>query len=192
MSRIKVLAANPRRGLAALATVLVAVGVTGASGANFNAATANPANTFAAGTLSMSNDKENVAILEADDLRPGGPAQTGEVVIENTGSLDDAPFTLAKGTVVDSHSTYKMSELLDLTVTDCGADLDCATAGDNDEKYSGTLADMGTAGHAIEALGDYDSGDQHKYEFSVSLQSSADDNYQGQDAEAEFLWTATS
>ena len=43
MSRIKVLRANPRRALAALATVLVAVGVTVASGASFTASRRTPA-----------------------------------------------------------------------------------------------------------------------------------------------------
>ena len=42
MSRFKVLKANPRRSLAALATVLVAVGVTGASGASFTAHVGQP------------------------------------------------------------------------------------------------------------------------------------------------------
>ena len=51
MSRFKVLRANPRRTLAALATLLIAVGVTAASGANFTATSANPSNTFTAGTL---------------------------------------------------------------------------------------------------------------------------------------------
>ena len=53
MSRFKILAANPRRSLAALATVLIAVGITGASGANFNAQSANAGNTFASGALDM-------------------------------------------------------------------------------------------------------------------------------------------
>ena len=57
MSRRKALRANPRRLLAALATILVAVGVTVASGASFTATTANPSNIFTAGTLTMSNDK---------------------------------------------------------------------------------------------------------------------------------------
>ena len=51
MSRRKALRANPRRLLAALATILVAVGVTVASGASFTAQTANAGNTFTAGTL---------------------------------------------------------------------------------------------------------------------------------------------
>ena len=42
MSRRKALRANPRRLLAALATVLVAVGVTVASGASFTAQTGEP------------------------------------------------------------------------------------------------------------------------------------------------------
>ena len=50
MSRRKALRANPRRLLAALATILVAVGVTVASGASFTATAANPANTFSSGT----------------------------------------------------------------------------------------------------------------------------------------------
>ena len=49
MSRFKVLRANPRRTLAALATLLIAVGVTAASGANFTAQSANPSNTFSVG-----------------------------------------------------------------------------------------------------------------------------------------------
>ena len=51
MSRIKVLRANPRRTLAALATLLIAVGITAASGATFSAQSANPGNTFSSGTM---------------------------------------------------------------------------------------------------------------------------------------------
>ena len=42
MSRFKVLRANPRRTLAALATLLIAVGVTAASGASFTAHVGEP------------------------------------------------------------------------------------------------------------------------------------------------------
>ena len=73
MSRFKILAANPRRSLAALATVLLAVGITGASGANFNAQTANAGNTFASGALDMSNDDAPAggAILSMSNMKPG-------------------------------------------------------------------------------------------------------------------------
>jgi spore coat-associated protein N len=195
MSRIKLLAASPRRALAALATVLVAVGLTAASGANFNAQSANANNTFTAGTLSMFNSKDNAAILTASNMRPGDPATTGTVDIQNTGSLS-APFVLGKGTVTNTDAANPMMGKLDLTVVDCG-DFSAGTpaCGDADDvvKYSGgTIAQMGTAGHAVAALGTFAANEKHRYEFDVALEASADDNYQGDGATAQFLWNATS
>ena len=71
MSRFKILAANPRRSLAALATVLIAVGITGASGANFNAQSANAGNTFASGALDMTNTSAGRDPRPASDMKPG-------------------------------------------------------------------------------------------------------------------------
>ena len=194
MSRIKVLAASPRRALAALATVLVAVGVTAASGANFNAQSANPSNTFTAGTLSMLNSKAGAAILTASNMRPGDPATTGTVDIQNTGSLS-APFVLSKGTVSNTDGSNPMSDKLNLTVVDCGDFSSgtpvCGDAGDV-TKYTGTVTDMGTAGHTVGALGTFAANEKHRYQFSVALDSSADDNYQGDSSTVQFLWNATS
>src|SRR4051794_3435152 len=154
MSRMKLLAASPRRALAALATVLVAVGLTAASGANFNAQTANPSNTFTAGTLSMFNSNDGIAILTASNMRPGDPVPaTGLVDIANTGSLS-GPFTLSKGTVTDTDTGNPMSSKLNLKVIDCGTFTGTpATAPSCDTTdpvvYSGTIADMGTTGHTV-------------------------------------------
>jgi hypothetical protein len=51
---------------------------------------------------------------------------------------------------------------------------------------------MSIAGHAVGALGTFGSNEKHRYEFDVALDSSADDNYQGDSATAQFLWNATS
>jgi hypothetical protein len=185
MSRFKVLAANPRRSLAALATVLVAVGVTGASGASFTAQTANPSNVFSAGTMTMSNSKDNLAILTASNMKPADPASLGTVDIKNTGSLA-AAFTLSKGTSVDSDLVNTMSGKLDVIVTDCGTDLDCA-AGVNTVKYTGTLAAMG----ANIALGNFAAAEQRRYQFSVALNSTAGNVYQGGINTTQFLWNAS-
>jgi spore coat-associated protein N len=186
MSRFKSLKANPRRSLAALATVLVAVGVTGASGADFSAQTANAGNTFTAGTLSMSNDKAG-AILTASNMKPGDPASKGEVKIKNTGSVAGT-FKLTRGTVVDSDTTNRMSTKLNVVVTDCGADLLCSTAGDNSNKYTGTLAAM-TA--PITLSPNWASLEEHKYEFAVALDASADNLYQGDNSVVPFTWDAS-
>jgi spore coat-associated protein N len=195
MSRFKILAANPRRALAALATVLVAVGITGASGANFNAQTANPANTFTAGTLSMSNSKLNAAILTASNMRPGDPASTGTVDIANTGSLS-APFLLSQGTLTNTDAAFPMAAKLNLVITDCGDFSSgtpvCGDANDVVKYTGGTVAQMGTAGHLVSALGTFAAGEKHTYKFSVALDSSADDNYQGDGSTVQFLWNATS
>lgn len=186
MSRSKALRANPRKVLAALATVLVAVGVTVASGATFTAQTANPSNTFTAGTLSMTNDGAGSAILTASNMKPGDPATKGAVVIKNTGSVSGA-FSLTRSALTNSDSTNPMAAKLNLVITDCGADQDCTTALDNSNKYTGTLAGMGSA----LSLGTWAAAEQHKYEFSVALDSSADNNYQGDNSVATFTWDAS-
>jgi hypothetical protein len=193
MSRLAPLTRHPRRTLATLATVLAAVGVTVASGADFTASSANPANVFSTGTLSMNNSAANGAVLTAANLRPGGTPANGTVDIANTGSLSGT-FSLTRGTPVDSDATNPLSAKLNVTVTDCGA-FSGATApncgdGDDTTVYTGTLAQMGTTGHAIASLGTYAASAKHRYQFSVGLDSSADNNYAGDSSTVAFTWNA--
>ncbi len=78
-----------------------------------------------------------------------------------------------------------------MVVKDCGTytgtTAPTCDAGDNDV-YDGTLADMS----GNQALGSFSGGDHHRYEFSVSLDSSADDDYQGDSSSATFDWNAAS
>ena len=189
MSRLSVLVSRPRRTLAALATVLVAVGITAASGADFTATSANADTTFATGTLTIENPKEGLAIFAATgDMRPGDPARTGEVDIKNAGSLSGA-FKLKRGALTDSDATYKLSTKLDLVVKDCG-DFSSGTptcdSGDQ-VKYTGTIAAM--SGDVD--LGTFAGGEKHRYEFSVTVNTSADNNYQGKTSVVPFSWTAS-
>jgi hypothetical protein len=189
VSRLHALARRPKRTLAALATVLVAVGVTVASGADFTAASANPSNTFSAGTLSISNSKDNAAILTASNMRPGDPATTGTVAIANTGSLSGV-FSLSRQAPVDSDGTNPLSGKLNVTIVDCGLYSGgvAPTCGDGDDVsvYSGTLAGM----TGSKALGTYQAADKHLYKFSVALDSSAGNAYQGGSSSVEFDWNA--
>jgi hypothetical protein len=194
MSRMKALAGNPRLALGSLLTLLLAAGAVVGSGADFTASSANPANTFASGTLSMINSKDGVAVLEASDMRPGDAATVGTVDIENDGSLS-GEFTLSRTAPVDSDANHPMSAKLNVTVVDCGAfaGSTAPTCGDGNDvvKYTGgTLAEMGTAGHAIGALGEYDSDEKHRYEFRVALDESAGNEYQGDSSSVEFDFNA--
>ena len=188
MSRLSVLVSRPRRTLAALATVLVAIGITAASGADFTATSANADTTFATGTLTIENSKEALAIwASTSDMRPGDPAKVGTVDIKNTGSLSGI-FTLKRGAVTDSDSTYKLSTKLNLVVKDCGnfsSGTPTCDAGDP-QRYAGTIADFSSPA----ALGTFAAGEKHRYEFSVTVDTSADNNYQGKNSVVPFSWAA--
>jgi spore coat-associated protein N len=192
MSRLALLVKRPRRTLGALATVLAAAGLTVASGADFTAQSANPANTFTTGTLSMSNSADNTAVLTASNLRPGD-SSSGTVDIANTGSLSGA-FTLTRSGLTDTDTANPLSAKLNVVVDDCGAFSGAVapscTDGDEVIKYSGTLSDMSTAGHGVAALGNFASNDTHRYRFRVTLDTTAGNAYQGDGSTAAFTWNA--
>jgi spore coat-associated protein N len=194
MSRLSLLASQPKLALGALLTLLLAAAAVVGSGADFTASSANPSNTFSSGTLTIGNTKEGTAILIASNLRPGGAASTGTVDIQNSGSLSGT-FTLARTAPVDSDGANPLSSKLNLTVVDCGqfAGATTPTCGDGDDAtlYSGgTIAQMGTAGHAVSSLGSFAGGDKHRYQFTVALDGSAGNAFQGDTSTVEFDFNA--
>jgi len=182
VSRLSALAAHPRRTIGALAVVLAAVGITVGSGANFTAHSANPANTFTAGTLAIGNSASS-AILSATNLKPGD-VNTGTVDIQNTGSIPGT-FTLSTSNAVDTASLLGQ---LDLKVEDCGL-------------YSGTTAPSCATGTSVvyngkanaittAALGSYAGNAKHRYQFSVTMPTTIANTFQGKTASVEFDWDA--
>ena len=190
MSRLHALVDRPKRTLAALATVLVAVGITAASGADFTATSANPNTTFATGTLSISNSKEGSAVFtSATDMRPGDPARVGTVDVGNAGTLSGV-FKLTRGRATFSDSANPLSAKLNVKVVDCGtyvgATAPTCDAGDP-VKYTGTLAAMSSP----VSLGTLAGGEKHTYQFSVDVDSSAGNAYQGDSSQVLFTWNAS-
>ena len=189
MSRLHALVDRPKRTLAALATVLVAVGITAASGANFNATSANPNTSFATGTLTIDNSKEGAAIFtSATDMRPGDPARTSTVDIQNAGTLSGT-FTLTRSAPVDSDTANPLSGKLNVKIVDCGTFASGTPTCDVGDpvKYTGTLAGMSSA----VSLGSWAGGEKHRYEFDVDVDTSAGNAYQGDSSSATFTWNAS-
>jgi len=189
MSRLHALVDRPKRTLAALATVLVAVGITAASGANFNATSANPNTTFATGTLTIDNSREGAAIFtSATDMRPGDPARTSTVDIENAGTLSGT-FTLSRSALNDSDGSNPLSGKLNVKVIDCGTFASGTPACDGTDpvKYTGTLGAMSSA----VSLGSWAGGEKHRFEFDVDVDGSATNAYQGDSSTATFTWNAS-
>jgi spore coat-associated protein N len=179
-------ARHPLRALGALSALVAAVAVAVGSSASFTATSANPSNTFAAGTLSIFNSKEGLAVLTASDMKPGDSA-TGTVDVQNTGSLSGA-FTLSRSNIVDSDGANPMSAKLNLVVKDCGdfsSGAPTCDAGDP-VKYSGTIAAMGSS-----ALGSFVANEKHRYEFAVTFDASAGNAYQGDSSSVQFDWNAS-
>jgi spore coat-associated protein N len=180
-------ARHPLRALGALSALIAAVAVAVGSSASFTASSANPSNTFAAGTLSILNSKEGLAVLTASGMKPGDSA-TGTVDVQNSGSLSGA-FTLSRSGIVDSDGANPMSAKLDLVVKDCG-DFSSGTptcdVGDP-VKYTGTVAAMSSA----VSLGTFAASEKHRYEFAVTFNSSAGNAYQGDSSSVQFDWNAS-
>jgi hypothetical protein len=182
VSRLSVLAAHPRRTVSALAVVLAAVGITVGSGANFTAHSANPSNTFTAGTLTIGNSQAS-AILSATNLKPGDTT-SGTVDIQNTGSVPGA-FTLSTSNPVDANGLLAQ---LDLKIEDCGV-FNGATA---PTCGSGTIVHNGKASTlSSTALGTFAASAKHRYKFDVTMPTSIANSFQGKTASVEFDWDAT-
>ena len=179
-------ARHPLRALGALSALIAAVAVAVGSSASFTATSANPSNTFAAGTLSILNSQEGLAVLTASGMKPGD-SETGTVDVQNSGSLSGA-FVLSRSNIVDSDAVHPMSAKLDLVVKDCGdfsSGMPTCDVGDP-VKYTGTIAAMGST-----ALGTFAASEKHRYQFAVTFNSSADNFYQGDNSSVEFDWDAS-
>ena len=193
MARIAFLFKQPKRALGALAVLVAATSVVVGSGANFTASSANPSNSFATGSLSIENEKEGVAILTASNMKPGGTAAVGTVDIRNTGTLSGT-FTLARSAPADSDGSNPLSGKLNLVIKDCGVWPDPTTVepcGDGDDTtiYGAPTATLSAMSSPV-ALGSYAANEKHRYEFTVQLDASASDAYQGDNTSVAFNWSA--
>jgi hypothetical protein len=186
-------ARHPRRTVAGLATILAAAGVAVGSGADFTSRSANPANTFTAGTLAIDDSRDGAAIFTPSNMKPGGAPQTGTVDIENRGTIG-AAFTLGRdqleNTDTGESNPAPFAAKVNLVVTDCG-EFDGSSApscgdGDDAKVYDGTLAAM----DGERSLGDLGAGERHRYSFAAALDASAGNEYQGDGASARFIWDA--
>jgi spore coat-associated protein N len=192
MSRLSYLTKRPKRTLGALAAVLAAVGVAVGSGANFSATSANPSNVYTAGTLTIGNSNPASAILTTTtNLKPGATPETGVVDIQNTGSLPGT-FTLSQSlntpTDVGNDATPDIPAKLNLKVVDCG-DFSAGTPAcevTDSVKYDDTVSNFTSAA----ALGTFAASEKHRYQFSLGLDSSAGNVYQGDSVTATYTWDA--
>ena len=156
-----------------LAIALAALGIAFAAclGGDHGAARAAVGN--ATGPL-IGSPLAGAAILSASGMAPGD-VRTGYIDVTNIG---DTAGTFALGAI--GVTPTPLARELDLEVRDVTAGRSSTVV------YSGKLASLSSV-----ALGDMAQGEAHRYRFSVSLPSDADDSYQGSSSAVTFLWSAT-
>lgn len=187
LSRIAVLADRPRHTLGALAVVLAALGVAVGSSANFTAESASAVQTFSAGNLSISGPGA-ATILSAGDMVPGDE-RIGVADIQNGGSVQGA-FAMD---ATDRQGSNLLLGQLGLRVRDCGkwsgATSPTCDAGDPTLYNSSVAGLVGAPGGRI-ALGTWQAGEKHRYEFATTLPAGSGDEYQGLAGSVVFKWYA--
>jgi len=166
------------------ALLLIGAGSLGA----WTAVTTNPGNSFATGTLLMTNSDgcststangTCSAILSATNMKPGSTA-TGTVTITNTGTLA-GDYSLSEGSATVSPGGNPLCGDLTLSVTD-----DASTP---NTVYSGALNALPST--TLSASNPFAATNgAHTFTFTVTLPSSSSSSDQGATCTASFTWTA--
>ena len=162
-----------RRLLVPLATLAAAGALVVGSGADFTSASANSQSVVTSGTLTQSNSRDNAAIFNVTNIKPGDTV-TGSVTITNTGSLP------AKFSVTETDTgNFTDRTLLSMTIKQGATTV-----------YSGPFggATLGTA--ETIPLGTFQKAEARTYDYTVTLAQSATNLEQGKTANASYTWDA--
>jgi len=177
-----------RFGVPAVALALVSLVVMVGSRAAFSDTTSNAANSWSAGTVTITDDDSGSAMFNASAMKPGDTV-TECIVVTYSGSLVPADVSLYGSTGGSGLDAY-----LDMTVDigTGGVFGDCIGFSLSSTPFSGTLASF-SATHTNFASGvlawsPAATPQSRTYRFTLTLQ---DDNAaQGLNATATFTWEA--
>jgi hypothetical protein len=180
------LAARFRWAAAPVALVVASLLVWNASSSAFQATTTNGTNSWAAGTVAISDDDSGSAMFNATGLKPG---DTGAkcILVTYGGSL-------AATVKLYSAVTGTLGQYLDLTVEQGtgGTSSGCGSFAAESTLYSGTLSGFGTAAtNFANGVGSWTpggAGATKAYRFTYTLQNN--NAAQGLSASATFTWEA--
>jgi len=137
--------------LVVLALLAVALQSLVFSNASFVSGSANPGNSFTAGSLSHTNSRADQVVLDASYLRPG-LSKNGSLTITGGGSLTGV-YTLTKASLTDTSSSLALSNTLTLTIQDVTS---------TTTLYRGTVAAFTSC-----SLGSIAAGDVRTYRFTL-------------------------
>lgn len=182
-------------GAAGVSLILISLLVLRVSAAAFTATTENPGNSWATGSITLSDDDgANVAMFDVTGMLPG-QNETRCITVTYTGDADPAVVKLYTD-VTDGG----LGPHLDVTVREVtqtgGSGSTCGTLSDPTVIVNNVTLNAFATAHAdySNGAGTWDpsaSGQTKTYEFSVTLGSDTPGTAQGGDAQATFTWETT-
>lgn len=196
-------AGRRRPGIVAAA---VLVGLLGSGGfvwhsteAAFTATTNNASNSWATGSVSITDDDSGTAMFTATNLKPG---DTGTKCIRVTygGSVTASGGVKFYATAFTDSTPAGLGAAIDLVV-DVSADngagtfANCGAFAVGSNLYTGTLTNLTTANNSFaNGLGTWTpaNGTTRTYRIQYTLNSGAGDSLQGKSASVTFNWEARS
>ena len=171
--------ANRRKVLVPLATVLAAGAVAVGSGATFSSQTDNTISSVTSGSLDHTNSKNNQAIFNLDNMKPGDTLN-GTLTITNTGSLP-ANFSLTESSSVNPFGKVGATQ-------DSNLSLSITNTTTNTQVYSGDFG--GLVDGSATSLGEVAAGAANAYRFTVKLHGDTPNTDQAKTASALYTWNS--
>lgn len=180
---------------AVAATALAFTGATGlvwqASYSAFSAQTTNPGDTWATGSVTLTDDDAGATMFNATNMKPGA---TGShcIVVTSNGSLPASIKLYGTGlTTTNGLSTYITLTVTQGTGGSFGSCSGYTQAATNPSVYSGTLAGF-TANSYNTGLGSWTTpggvSDSRTFQFTWTFSSTPPDSTQGGSASVNFVW----
>lgn len=180
--------------LSSVAALAVSTGlVLQASYAAYSSTTSDGTNTWATGSVVLTDDDAGSAMFTATGLKPGSTG-TRCIVVTSNGSLPSAVKLYGNGL----STTNGLSGQIDLTITQgTGGSFGSCTGftpqASGASVYSGTLAGFTATGYAG-GLGTWtptgSPGETRTFQFAYTVRSSAPDSTQNGTAAVSFVWEA--
>ena len=181
-------------------TALVSGMVLQVSSAAFSDTTENPGNSWAAGTVALSDSRTGSAMFAATNMVPGdSESQCIDVTYDGSVTPSEAIALHAEVTESTDAVGNGLGDDLDVTVEMGPADTDCTTsaAGAGTSIYTGTLAGFHAAADPLATGWTPDAADgaadiSRPFWFTITLGDDTPNDAQGDGATAAFTWSATS
>lgn len=176
--------------IAKLAVIPAALAVSGlivatSSYSAFSATTDNAGNSWATGTVALTDDDKGAALFEATNLKPGATG-TKCITVTSKGSLAANVRLYAQ----DAATTKNLSKFINVSVAESAT----CDATDKQGIFEGNLENFGTKANYAAGAGNWATtgtpDESRAYTISYTLDNAVPDTAQGGTAGVKFVWEA--